>query len=1002
MKPIRIHKPKVFKPAILFFHVVVILISCTTASVDTLKEEFKNPPDSARPGVYWYFMDGNLSREEMTKDLESMKQAGINNLIFLEVGIGVPRGPVDFMSEEWQDLFVHAVREAERLGIKIRLGAGPGWCGSGGPWVKPEESMKHLVFSETEVTGNHLVEISLPVPEQRSTPWHTMKNPYYEDVAVYAIPKSAKPVIEDINEKALYERYPYSSYPNVKAYIPTSAVFDKIDDKLLLQPKEIINISEFLQTDGKLVWDAPQGNWTIVRMGLRVTGASTRPSPEPVIGLESDKLNAKAFREHLKNYTDILLEKTAPRKEGVGWTGFHIDSWESGSQNWTEGIVEEFKKRRGYDPEPYFLTYTGRAVLSLEISERFLWDLRLTCQELLLENHAGFAKSYAHKNGLELTIEPYDMNPAGDLDLGAVADVIMAEFWSKGFGYDTHFAVLEATSISHITGQPVVGAEVFTSNNNEAWQQYPWSMKDQSDWALALGVNRFIYHTFAHKPLGDEYRPGMTMGPYGVHWDRGQTWWPMVGAYHDYISRNSHMMQQGQAVSDILYLTPEGAPMVFTPPLDALKENGSIPDKKEYGFDGCSPKMLLERADVKEGKIVFPGASSYEIMVLPNFETMTPELLKKIISLVEKGAKIIGTPPLKSPSLSGYPNCDNQVKELAEKLWTSLKTPDKITTVNYGEGRIYWGGALSNTATNELYPTYKSTVELLSSMNIPADFKSANNTIRFGHRKTQDKNIYFVANRTDTFQTTTCSFRADGKPELWMTTSGETRNISDFTVNNGITTIPMEFFPFESFFVTFSEENISTQKGERNFPVLNEIKTITGAWDVSFDPKWGGPAEIKFDSLQDWTAHEMRGIKYYSGIAKYKKKFSFNNPEDKIYFVDLGEVHDIASVKLNGVSVGIVWCAPWRINISGALKEGNNELEIEIANRWINRLLGDQQEPDVNIRTVKFNNGLLGGKEFTTGRFTFTIDAALRSFKFTEPISSGLLGPVTIQEVVME
>ncbi len=184
-------------------------------------------------------------------------------------------------------------------------------------------------------------------------------------------------------------------------------------------------------------------------------------------------------------------------------------------------------------------------------------------------------KHYAHKNGLELTIEPYDMNPAGDLDLGAVADVIMAEFWSKGFGFNTHYAVIEATSISHITGQPVVGAEVFTSNNNEAWQQYPWSMKDQSDWALAMGVNRFVYHTFAHKPLGDEYRPGMTMGPYGVHWDRGQTWWPMVKAYHEYISRCSHMMQQGQAVSDILYLTPEGAPMIFTPPADALEENGS-------------------------------------------------------------------------------------------------------------------------------------------------------------------------------------------------------------------------------------------------------------------------------------------------------------------------------------------------------------------------------------------------------------------------------------------
>ncbi|MCA1759049.1 MAG: glycosyl hydrolase, partial [Bacteroidales bacterium] len=448
-------KQNVINQFILIFFITATIFSCSTVPGNTLKEEFKNPPESSKPGVYWYFMDGNLNREEMTKDLESMKEAGINNLIFLEVGIGVPRGSVDFMSEEWQELFVHAVREAERLGIRILLGAGPGWCGSGGPWVKPEESMKHLVFSETEITGGEKLNIELPVPEQRSTQWHTMKDPYYEDVATYAVPNTAVPVIQDINEKALYERDPYSSKPNVKPYLPARANYNEPENSKVLVPSEIIDVSAFLQENGRLIWEAPKGKWTIIRMGKRVTGASTRPSPQPVIGLESNKMDTTAFRNHLRNYTDILLEKTAPRKEGVGWTGFHMDSWESGAQNWTEGIADEFKKRRGYDPEPYFLAYTGRAIESVEITERFLWDLRQTCKELVLENHAEFGKDYAHKNGLELTIEPYDMNPAGDLDLGAIADVIMAEFWSNGFGFYTMYAVLQATSISHIKGHPV-------------------------------------------------------------------------------------------------------------------------------------------------------------------------------------------------------------------------------------------------------------------------------------------------------------------------------------------------------------------------------------------------------------------------------------------------------------------------------------------------------------------------------------------------------------------
>jgi hypothetical protein len=944
-------------------------------------------------------MDGNLNREEMTKDLESMKEAGINNLIFLEVGIGVPRGSVDFMSEEWQELFVHAVREAERLSIRILLGAGPGWCGSGGPWVKPEESMKHLVFSETEITGGKKLNTELPVPEQRSTQWHTMKDPYYEDVATYAIPNSAVPVIEDINEKALYERDPYSSKPNVKPYLPARANYKEPDSKVLV-PSKIINVTALLQENGRLIWDAPKGNWTIIRMGKRVTGASTRPSPEPVIGLESNKMDTTAFRNHLRNYTDILLEKTAPRKEGVGWTGFHMDSWESGAQNWTEGIADEFKKRRGYDPEPYFLAYTGRAIESVEITERFLWDLRQTCKELVLENHAEFGKDYAHKNGLKLTIEPYDMNPAGDLDLGAIADVIMAEFWSNGFGFETSYAVLQATSISHIKGHPVVAAEVFTSNNNQSWQLYPWAMKDQSDWALAHGINRFVYHTFAHKPLGEQHRPGMTMGPYGVHWDRGQTWWPMVDAYHQYISRSSHMMQQGQGIADILYLTPEGAPMIFTPPADALEDNEMIPDKKGYGFDCCSPKMLMERASVENGKIVFPGASSYEIMVLPNFETMTPELLEKIISLTEQGAKIIGIPPVKSPSLVNYPDCDTQVKKLAEKLWGTLQSPHEINERKFGTGTIYCGGKLHNSSADELYPSYKNTIELLAKSGVPKDFTSENNSIRFGHRKTVDRDIYFVSNRTSDFQKVNCTFRAAGQVEIWIGTTGETRKIINYTTKNGLTTIPLEFFPYESYFVTFTGSEVmpALNREAGNFPVFTGVKTIEGAWDVSFNTKFGGPENIKFDELMDWTAHEMRGIKYYSGIATYKKAIHVEKLENKEYYINLGVVNDIARVRLNGKDVGVVWCAPWRIDITEALKDGENQLEIEVANRWINRLLGDRLEPDANVRTVKFDNGLLGGKEFTTGRYTFTTEAAMRSFKFSEPLSSGLLGPVTIQE----
>jgi hypothetical protein len=1000
--------PKSVYQSILILTITIIALtfsSCTAQPDDELKEAFKTPPETSKPGVYWYFMDGNLNKKEMTKDLESMKEVGINNLIFLEVNIGVPRGAVHFMSEEWQNLYVHAVREAERLGIRILLGAGPGWCGSGGPWVKPEESMKHLVYSETQVKGNQEIDMHLPLPEQRSTNWHKMKDDYYEDVAVYAIPDSIKPVIEGITEKALYRKDPYTIRPHIDTYIPAPANYAK-DTLPVLRQEDIINLAEYLQPDGKLVWEAPKGNWTIIRMGKRVTGASSRPAPVPAIGLETNKMDSTHFKNHLSNYTDILLEKVGERKAGIGWTGFHMDSWESGSQNWTEGIVEQFKARRGYDPEPYFLAYTGRAIKSIETTERFLWDLRQTCKELILENHAEFAKRYAHRNGLELTIEPYDMNPVGDLDLGSVADVIMAEFWSKRYGHDSHYAVFEATSVSHINGRNIVGAEVFTSRDK--WREYPWSMKDQSDWALCLGVNRFVYHTFAHKPLGDQYRPGMQMGPYGVHWDRGQTWWPMVGTYHEYISRASHIMQQGQYVSDILYLVPEGSPMIFTPPADAIKPSrklnvnanrvhGTIPDKKEHGFDGCSPTML-ESAIVENGKIVFPGASTYEVLVLPNFETMTPQFLEKITSLVADGATVIGLPPLKSPSLTDYPNCDNTIQSMANKLWGGTEIPDNIEERTYEKGRIFWGGDLHHNITDTtLYPTYASTLKILAQLKVEPDFISDRNNIRFGHRRTETKDLYLVANRTEETQSTKCTFRASGAPELWNSVDGSTKKITQYKTTNGITSIDLKFVPYGSYFVVFNRnkavENEEVNESP-NFETYSKVQTLEGAWEVAFDSKWGGPEQITFDELQDWTDHEERGIKYYSGIATYNKSFTIDQLEDGKYFLDLGVVSDIARVKLNGKDIGVVWCAPWHIEISDALQQGENKLEIEVANRWVNRLIGDSQEPDANVRTVKFENGLLEGKEYTTGRYTFTTNRKISK----EMTPSGLIGPVTIQK----
>jgi len=1002
---------KTILPFLLAFCWLAIAGFISSDDGDTLKSGFLNPPDSARPGVYWYFMDGNLSKEAMTKDLESMKKAGIGNLIFLEVNVGIPRGKVDFLSEQWQDLFQHGVREAERLGIAITLGVGPGWSGSGGPWVSGKESMQHLVSSSIQASGNDKSPVILPKPAPKppyfgeggfTTELKKRWLDYYEDVAVLAFPTpSSDYKIADIDEKALYYRAPYTSAPGVKQFLPSLANYSEPVQGTAIAQDKIIDITQFLKPDGTLDWKVPEGNWTIIRLGSRNNGAVTRPAPMPGLGFEADKFDTTAINAHMENFTGKLFKKIGIPDKNLqgGLKMLHMDSWEMGAQNWSPRFREEFKKRRGYDPLLFYPVYSGLVVESLEKSERFLWDLRLTGQELIIENHAMHLKKYGQKYNLGFSIEPYDMNPTADMELGALADVPMCEFWSKGYGYNSSFSCIQAASIAHVNGNKIVAAEAFTADH-DAWKQYPGSMKNQGDWAFAAGINRFVYHTFQHQFLPDNLKPGMTMGPYGVHWDRSQTWWPMADGYHRYISRCSYILRQGKTIADILYLTPEGAPHVFRAPASALTGDEVLPDRKGYNFDGCSPSQL-KTASVKDNRVVFPGGASYRLLVIPAVETMTPELLDKIESLVKEGAVIVENPPLKSPSLVNYPECDQQIASKAVLMWGNSTAPVEISEIQFEKGKIYWGGALSNIKLPELYPNYDVTAEILKKMGVQQDFESTG-PIRYTHRSTENREIYFVSNKTNERVKALCTFRVgEGIPELWDPLSGETRSLAEFTIENNRMNIPLQFGQYQSFFILIDKNkkpNQTANTSAKNFSEPKVLLVVNSPWNVSFDPKWGGPKNIVFNKLEDWTLNKNEGIRYYSGIATYR--ISVNLPKKTVsdkntdFILDLGEIYNLARVRINGKDMGVVWTAPYQLNISDAIHSGDNQVEIEVANLWPNRLIGDEQFPDDGIKDNEWPEWLLKNQPRTSGRYTFT---TAKFYKKDSPLlKSGLIGPVRI------
>ncbi|MDR2170431.1 MAG: hypothetical protein LBP59_09850 [Planctomycetaceae bacterium] len=970
--------------------------------------DFRLPPDSSRVWVYWFIMDGNMSKEGITADLESMCEQGIGGVILMEVNRYIPRGKVNFMSDDWQKLFAHAVHETERLGLQLTLNSGPGWTGSGGPWIKPEQSMLLLVASEKNVKGPAKFNEKLPAPKPRKPFFgenvlppdqEKLRKEFFKDVCVLAFPTpQGNSRISAIDEKALYVRAPYSSAPNVKPRIDSFADYAKVPQNETVTPSELLDITTKLDSDGVLNWDVPQGDWTILRFAATSNGANTRPAPYAGLGLESSKMDRDYFDIHYKNFIEKLFNAVGQRRTDgkAGWNYLHIDSWEMGSQNFSKNFIAEFHRRRKYDPSPFLPAYSGYIVDNVEKTERFLWDVRQCAQELVIENHGQYLRELAHKNNMKLSIEPYDMTPCCDMSLGAVADVPMCEFWSAGYGFNTVFSCLEATSIAHTHGKTVVGAEAFTSNN-DAWRQNPKSMKSQGDWAFCIGINRITFHRFQHQPFLDRF-PGFSMGNNGVHWERTQTWWNLIGDYHRYLARCQFLLQKGKAVADILYLLPEGTPQVFTPPNSAMTGKGVIKDQRGYRFDACDPITLIELATVKNGKITFntnnPNATEYRALVLPNVETATPELLKKIEALAGNGATIIGTPPKKSPSLQNYPQADVEVQTLANQIWQTNQTDQISQTRRYREGRIILppqtktpirnDAEYSEKTTRQLYPEYEFLAKIFLADGVVEDVVSENETLRFFHRVDGDVDIYFLANKNEQPFEGNISFRVFGKKvSILDPLTGKQFCVPSVVENTqtGQTTIPLYFDGFGSMFVIFDKRGAAdgVPVWRDNFSQSTTVIDLSNNWTVSFESLRGAPSKVVFDKLIDWSKSEDDGIRHFSGIAVYERAFELEQKESgKRFILDLGEVEVIARVKLNGKVAGTCWAAPYRLDITDYVKNGKNILQVETANLWVNRLIGDSKLP-------------------TEKRITWTTWKNVYNPK-SKLLPSGLIGPVKIKK----
>lgn len=1068
----------------------VVTISLTKkrppTSFATIEQGFQMPPDSVKPSVYWYWLSDNISKEGVTRDLEAMAEIGIGRAFIGNIGLDkneTPYGNVKLFSDEWWGVTEQAIKTGSRVGVDIGLFNSPGWSQSGGPWIKPTQTMRYLTTSEVRVKGPMLYAQKLPMVAADFQDVSLLAFPAPEndadDLAMYqptvtgsgvtdaanlvdgkpeteatfadnssltidislAKPLTARSLVLipaqkrfradcqlQVSEGGAYRTIktfelnrsnpelnvgfmPYGpvavSFPATKGSqfrlilskmsqkggladikLSAAARLDRYVEKQLakmfqtplplwneyqwqtqsepdnraftVDPAKVINLSKSLSADGTLTWQVPAGNWVVVRFGMAPTGVTNAPASPEGRGPEVDKMSKTAVEAHFNAFMGSILNRI-PKADRTALKWVVADSYETGSQNWTDGMAADFRKRYGYDPTLWLPVLTGRIVGSATQSDRFLWDVRRLVADRVAYQYVGGLRDISNKNGLKLWLENYGHwgFPGEFLQYGGQSDEVGGEFWNEG-----ELGSIEcraASSAAHIYGKTKVAAESFTAAGL-GYQRYPALLKKRGDWSFTEGINNTLLHVFITQPYADKV-PGVNAG-FGTEFNRNNTWFGQSKAFIDYLRRCMFMLQQGKPVNDVAYFIGEDAPKMTG------VRNPELP--QGYSYDYINAEVLNTRISVREGRLVLPDGMSYRLLVLPQLETMRPELLRKIRDLVAQGAVILGPAPKRSPSLQNYPAADAEVRKLAAELWGKVDGK-ALKSGKFGKGTVLMGMDMQTA---------------LSQLSVLPDVKMAPEptgtpSVLYAHRTTSDGDLYFLTNQTDQTVNLSPAFRINGKqPECWDPVTGAIRLLPAFVTNGGSTTVPLKLEPFQSCFVVFRKpvSQPLTVAGANNFPTPTMLTQVTGPWTVTFEATKRGPAKpVLFTTLTDLSKHANDSIRHYAGTAVYHSTFTAEKPTkgERVY-LNLGAVSVMARVKLNGFDAGTAWTAPWQVDITPALKSGLNKLDVEVVNTWVNRLIGDSKLPVSERKTWSNVN-------------PYQSDSKL--------FASGLIGPVTVQAV---
>ena len=1095
---------------ILFSLAVLLLASCGAKVDETVaaqaQEEllagWQNPPQSARTRVWWHWMNGNITKDGIRKDLEWMHRIGLGGFHNFDAAMSTPdivAKRLIYMDEGWQDAFAYATRLADSLGLEMTVASSPGWSTTGGPWVKPQDAMKKLVWKTFFVEGGAKVEQKLPEPFKTTGAFQNgpmagrgfagSQYEYYEDVAVIAVKQpEIRKTLEELGAKvsssggrftllqltdgdvagssllpsapegfawiqytfdepvtvraitladgstggfggpggasaflesstdgshftqvaplpgggviqrtlsvpATTARYFRVTFKNPRAQgapwyggpapaapkgtniaelvLHTTSKVNQAEDKAAFSararlaeavtpdspdeafsgPEDVVDVTSYVK-DGKLVWEAPEGQWKVYRFGWSLTGKQNHPAPLEATGLEVDKMDPEAWTRFFRTYFDMYKKASGGMLGQKGVQYVLNDSYEAEQETWTPAMFQEFQTRRGYDLHTWLPVLTGDIIGSPEQSDAFLFDWRMTIGDLITANYDLLTeitqKEYGMKGRYTESHEGGRAYVVDGMDVKRTSQVPMSAMWVTAPWLPTtpdgdtdrttyNLDGMESASVAHIYGQNVAAAESMTAPGGEgrSYAYHPGNLKFVADLELSNGTNRFVIHESAHQP-SDEHVPGLSLGGIGQWFNRHDAWAEQAGAWVDYLSRSSFMLQAGKSVADVLIYYGEDSNIT-----NLYNTLPAVP--AGYRYDFASPDVLLNQVQPEKGELVAKlGGVHYKVLWLNgNVNHMSVEILERLAQLAQAGVPICGAKPA---GKAGQAGTQEEFDALVNQIWSCQN--------------VYEG---------------KDIAAVLKAEGVAPDFiAQSGDEYKYLHRTLPGAEIYWVNKPSHEYTTVKASFRVNGlRPQIWHPDDGRIEDVS-YEMVDGRTVVTLMMVPDDALFVVFSGKGA----GKHIVPAMEEtiVAKVDSPWTVQFQEKRGAPESATFVTLQSYTESADPGIKYFSGVATYQNSFRSGTVDGKI-IIDLGEVCDLAEVWVNGQYCGTAWKEPYFVDITSAVKEGENTLEVKVANVWVNRLIGDEQP---------------GAK-----RITYT--DARGAYNAGSPLNpAGLLGPVRL------